>query len=190
MIEFGTDAGPWVLARLGRSSASGSALQEDDHEALDRISSNRNPARREAGRSIAGTRGRTEVLTFVDVRQQTEFLDTGQVGGDPSSGDTYFFDSALHVADHGDAASRGPMGRFVSLCTVLFGSQVKCAGSLLLRDGTIEIAGAPDFAADAPIVAAVTGGTGRYARAAGTATITGTEVEGTSMLVIELAKPR
>lgn len=142
-----------------------------------------------AGASQEG-RDRTEVLRFLDVRQNSEFLDTGQVGGDPTAGDTYFFDSALRNVDHGDAASRGRMGRFVSLCTVLFGSQVKCSGSLLLRGGTIEISGAPDLAADAPIVAAVTGGTGRYAGVGGTATITATEVEGTSTLVVELGRPR
>lgn len=84
----------------------------------------------------------------------------------------------LRGTDHGDAASRQPTGRFLSTCTALFQTEVKCAGSLLLRDGTIELAGTPDFAADTPIVAPVTGGTGRYAGADGTATITATDMEG------------
>lgn len=134
--------------------------------------------------------GHSEVLHFLDVRQQTDFLDTGRLGGEPSPGDTYFFASTLHSVDHGDAASRQPAGRFASLCTALFASEVKCSGSLLLQDGTVEIAGTPDFAADAPIVAAVTGGTGRYSGADGTATITATDVEGTSTLVVELHRSR
>lgn len=35
-------------------------------------------------------RSPTEDLEFLDVRQQTEFLDTGRLGGDPSPGDAYF----------------------------------------------------------------------------------------------------
>jgi hypothetical protein len=130
----------------------------------------------------------TEVLTYHDVRQQTEFLDTGSVGGAPTAGDSYFFDSTLRYPDRGDAATRRDAGRFLSTCTVLFQSHVSCSGSLLLRNGTIEIAATPDLGSGSPIAAAITGGTGRYDSAAGSVTITPTETEGTSILVARVAR--
>lgn len=127
-----------------------------------------------------------EQLAFADMRSQTEFADRGDIGGPPGAGDAYFFESDLYSHDRGDAGLRRPIGRFVSTCTVSFGGNATCSGALLLGDGTIEVAGAPDLGAEGPIRAAAVGGTGRYTGVGGEVTITPTEVEGTSDLMVVL----
>lgn len=129
-----------------------------------------------------------EELAFAEVRSQTEFADEGEIGGPPGPGDAYFFESQLYSHDRGDAGLRRPIGRFLSMCTVTFGGNATCSGALLLGDGTIEVAGAPDLGAEGPIRAAVVGGTGRYAGVGGEITITPTEVEGTSDLLVHLGR--
>ena len=134
--------------------------------------------------SASGRMVGEERLQFLDVRNQVEFLDLGRQARsefDPSPGDTFFFSNTLR--NLGDTKT---LGRFVSKCTALIGTEFKCAGTLLLRRGTVELATTADFASDAPIVAAVVGGTGRYDDVGGEATITPTGVEGRSRLTLEL----
>ncbi|HXF35694.1 MAG TPA: hypothetical protein VNO17_00765 [Actinomycetota bacterium] len=134
------------------------------------------------GSTLAGAQD-AEVLRFLDVRGEVHYLDEDPLSTsefDPSPGDAFTFDNTLrNLADTRD------VGRFVSRCWALFGTEFKCAGTLLLRRGTIELAASVDFAAP-PFVASVVGGTGRYLGAAGQATITPTETEGTSRLVVRL----
>jgi len=131
-------------------------------------------------------RAGVEELRYVDVRTDTAFLDLGRRGGAPSPGDAYSFRSTLRNVFTEDAITRPSLGELVSTCTVLFGTHAKCAGSLLLSDGTVEIAGTPDLSAPGPIVAVVIGGTGRYASARGVATFTPTADRDESRLVVRL----
>ena len=129
-----------------------------------------------------------EILEYLDVRLSTEFVDVGRRGGSPGPGDAYYFASALRSTSVDDAiASRG-LGTFVSVCAFVVGARAKCAGSLLLLDGTLELAGAPDLGSNTPIVAAVVGGSGRYAGVAGVATISPTSEENESRLVVRLQR--
>lgn len=128
------------------------------------------------------------VLRFLDVRGDVHYLDVGapaQSDFDPSPGDTFFFGNTLK-----NAVGTRDVGRFVSTCVALFGSEFKCTGTLLLERGTIELAATVDFASDQPIRAAVIGGTRRFANVGGRATITPSGTEGTSSLVVELVAIR
>jgi hypothetical protein len=127
---------------------------------------------------------RDTVLRLLDVSGESEYLDLGEPAQgdfDPSPGDTFFFNNTLRNA--GDTRT---VGRFPSKCVALFGTEFKCSGTLFLERGTIELAATPDFASADPIRAAVIGGTGAYRNVGGQATITPTDVEGTSRLVVEL----
>jgi hypothetical protein len=124
------------------------------------------------------------VLRFLDVSGQSKYLDLGRRARsdfDPSPGDTFFFNNTLR-----NRADTRTLGRFTSKCVALFGTEFKCAGTLLLRDGTIELAATVDFASADPIRAAVAGGTRGFRNVGGNATITPTGEEGTSNLLVEL----
>jgi hypothetical protein len=108
--------------------------------------------------------------------------------GDPAPGDVYEFDNLLRHPDRLDAVTRQVLGRFPSSCTVVEGTQAECAGTLVLRDGTIEVTGTPDLAVT-PIDMTITGGTGRYSGVAGSAQLTPTETAGVSRLVVTLERP-
>lgn len=131
----------------------------------------------------AGRRAET-TLRFLDVRQQTKFLDLGapaQGDFDPSPGDTFFFESDLR--NPADTKSRGS---FVSRCTAVIGTQFHCVGTLMLDGGNVELATTTDFASSEPITAAVVGGTRAYDNVGGQAKIISTDTEGTSKLVLNL----
>jgi hypothetical protein len=108
--------------------------------------------------------------------------------GTPSPGDVYEFDNLLRHPDRLDAATRQVLGRFPSTCTVVEGTTVECEGTLVLRDGTIAVTGTPDLAVS-PIDMTVTGGTGRYATATGSAQLVPTDTDGVSRLIITLERP-
>ena len=141
------------------------------------------------GVSVAGSdyeRGRGRVLRFLDVSGEVEYLDLGPPAEgdfDPSPGDTFFFSNTLR-----NLADTKTKGRFVSKCTALIGTEFRCLGTLMLEQGNIELATTVDFAAEEPLVAAVTGGTGKYRGVGGEATITPTETEGVSKLVVKLTR--
>lgn len=120
-------------------------------------------------------------LRFLDVREEVQFLDVDPQGNGFSVGDTFFFNNSLK-----DPEGNRTLGRFVSKCVALIGTEFKCSGTLMLDRGTIEMVATPDFASEGPIVPAVIGGTGRYRNVGGQATITPTEKEGESNLVVEL----
>lgn len=131
-----------------------------------------------------GGRRRATTLRFLDVRQQTEFLDLGEPAEgdfDPSSGDTFFFESDLR-----NEADTKLLGSFVSRCTAVIGTQFHCVGTLSLDGGNVELATTTDFASSQPIIAAVVGGTRGYDNVGGQAKIISTETEGTSKLVLRL----
>jgi hypothetical protein len=129
---------------------------------------------------------RATELRYLDVRTETEFLDLGKPAGEPSPGDAYYFGGTLRYADSRDASSGRLAGRFLSTCMFLVGTQAKCSGSLLLNSGTIQLAGTPDFSSAEPIAAAVVGGTGRYRSASGEVTITATDDQDVSVLVVRI----
>ena len=125
------------------------------------------------------TTSRTATLRFLDIRGPVSTLDLGPSGG--SVGDTLFFDNELW---NRSATTR--LGRFISRCTTVTATKHHCQGSLLLPEGSLEVATTTDFSA--PIVAAVIGGTEAYEGAAGEARISPTETEGTSKLVVHLVE--
>jgi hypothetical protein len=123
-------------------------------------------------------------LSVLDVRQASSYLDLGkkaQGNFDPSPGDTYFFRSQLR-----NVAGTNVVGRFVSSCTALLGTEFHCAGTIMISGGTLELATTVYFASSAPIHSAITGGTGRYRNVGGDVTITATSTAGTSKLVARL----
>jgi hypothetical protein len=72
------------------------------------------------------------------------------------------------------------------MCTQVAGANFKCAGTLKLDAGTIELTATPNFATDELITGSVVGGSGTYRNVGGQATITPTQTEGTSRLVVQL----
>jgi Dirigent-like protein len=129
-----------------------------------------------------------EVLEFLDISRLVAVHDAGPRGSEPQPGDVYVFDNVLRHPDRSDAVTRQPLGRFPSTCTVVQGTQAECEGTLELRDGTVTVTGTPDLTAT-PIDMVVTGGTGRYATATGTARLTATDHPGTHRLTVLLERP-
>lgn len=129
-----------------------------------------------------------EVLEFLDLSRLVAVHDAGARGSEPQPGDVYVFDNWLRHPDRSDAVTRQPLGRFPSTCTVVQGTQVTCEGTLELRDGSLSVSGTPDLAVPT-IDMVVTGGTGRYATATGSAQLTATDRPGTSRLVVVLDRP-
>ena len=141
-----------------------------------------------ASSAAAPAQAGVEVLTYLDVRTDTRFVDVGPQGGGAGPGDAYYFASALRHVSKEDGITRQRLGELVSSCTFLIGTRAKCSGSLLLADGTIEIAGTPDLGSSGPITAVVVGGSGRYLGGWGVATITPTRDDGVSRLVVRLGR--
>jgi hypothetical protein len=126
-----------------------------------------------------------EVLRVLDISRQVGVDASGLRA--PGPGDVLEFRNLLRHTDSSDAATRQVLGRFPSTCTIEEGTRARCAGTLELRDGTIEVTGTPDFARS-PIDMVVTGGTGRYEGVSGSAQLTPTDVPGTSLLTVSLQR--
>lgn len=124
---------------------------------------------------------RPQVLRFLDVQDRFATLDVGAAGDSP--GDTLFFDNQLR-----DPTDTRRVGRFVSRCIQGVGDWYHCQGTLQLEDSKIELATTTTLAEPNGIVAAVTGGTGRYAGAAGQVHIRPTGTPGASRLVVKLTR--
>jgi hypothetical protein len=131
-----------------------------------------------AGDNRDATLDDSKTLRLLDVSDIFTYVDGGEPGEGP--GDVLLFDNQLRQL------GGEPAGRFVSVCTHVAGAKFKCAGTLKLDNGTIELAATPNFAAQGPIRAAVTGGTGSYRNVGGDATITSTQTAGTSRLTVRL----
>jgi hypothetical protein len=140
-----------------------------------------------AGAALVGTasadtgetrRDDSTTLRLLDVSDVFTYVDGGAPGEGP--GDVLLFNNQLKQL------GGAPAGRFLSVCTQVADANFKCAGTLKLDAGTIELAATPDFAAAGSIKAAVVGGTGRYRNVGGEATITPTQTAGTSRLVVRL----
>ncbi|MCV2490791.1 hypothetical protein OF117_15645 [Geodermatophilus sp. YIM 151500] len=129
-----------------------------------------------------------ESLELLDVSRPVAVPDAVRDGAPPSPGDVFRFDNLLRHPDRRDAATRQVLGRFPSTCTVVEGTRAECAGTLVLRDGTIEVTGTPDLALDT-IDMTVLGGSGRYAAVSGSARLTPTGADGVSRLVVSLQRP-
>ena len=128
--------------------------------------------------ATAGNNDHEEVLRFLDVEDVFTYVDNGPPGEGP--GDVLLFSNQLK------RPNGAPAGRFLSTCMNIAAADYKCAGSLRLTQGTIEVAANPDFSSPDPIKAAVVGGTGRYADVGGEMTITPTSRDGVSRLLVKL----
>ena len=120
-----------------------------------------------AGTAQAGSPGqghKTIRLTEAHAQAHPVFVDTGDPG--PSVGDTVVVRDG--VLDH-NGAPAGTMNQVCTLVEVIGGpltSAYECIGSLALDAGTITMQG-PFVPAKAEQSAAITGGTGAYAKARG-----------------------
>ena len=123
-------------------------------------------ARPDAGPAQAGAP--TGTLELLEREGRARFVDHPPVGGrrrPPSLGD----ELVITGVDR-DPATGARAGRSSMTCTLLGASGLDCRGTLVLRDGQIAVQG---VAGDAPpATVAVVGGTGRYAGARGTMTVT------------------
>jgi hypothetical protein len=112
-----------------------------------------------AGGTAAQAKHATIHLTEATAHPQPVFVDTGKPG--PSVGDVVVVRDALL-----------PQGTLNQVCTLVnvsggpLTSDYECTGSIALADGTITMAG-PFNPAKAAETAAITGGTGAYAKARG-----------------------
>ena len=145
-----------------------------------------------AGMVAAGAPGAAAAPHDQPEREVLRFLDiTRPIGDDDPGthhrGDVLEFDNLLRHVDRSDAITRQVLGRFPSTCTPAGGTDFRCEGTLVLRDGTIGVTGTPDLSTSA-IDMVVTGGTGRYASATGTARLTPTDAPGSSVLEVSLVR--
>ena len=127
-------------------------------------------------------------MSFLDISRPVAEPGRALHGAPPSPGDVLRFDNLLRATDRLDAVTRQPLGRFPSQCTIVEGTQAECEGTLVLKNGTIDVTGTPDLASS-PIEMTVTGGSGGYAGVTGSARLTPTEAEGVSLLVVTVEHP-
>ena len=127
-------------------------------------------------------------MEFLDLSRPVEEPERALHAAPPSPGDVLRFDNLLRATDRLDAATRQPLGRFQSQCTIVEGTHAECEGTLVLRNGTIDVTGTPDLASS-PIEMTVTGGSGGYAGVTGSARLTPTDVPGVSLLVVTVEHP-
>jgi allene oxide cyclase-like protein len=120
-------------------------------------------------------------LTEQNAQLQPTFVDTGKPG--PSVGDMVVARDGVLAADGSKA------GTFNQVCTLVevigspLTSAYECTGSIALNDGTITMQG-PFVPALAEQSAAITGGTGAYAKARGEVVVRAEADE----LVVQLAR--
>jgi hypothetical protein len=119
-----------------------------------------------------GRNGREEangrVIRFSSVNTFFNLVDappaaTGE--GDLSSGDVVLFTDDLTTDGQKIGTDQG-------VCTVVTGTSAQCAATLILREGKVVIDGAFDVSEQQPNILAITGGTGAFHDADGTAEIT------------------
>ena len=105
-------------------------------------------------------------LRLLDVSGEFAFVDADPPAAsenDVSPGDEFVFENTLR-----ERRSGATVGTFDSICSALVSAGlVLCRGTIALNGGTIQVATEVDFADAERIVAAVTGGTGRYRKAHG-----------------------
>jgi allene oxide cyclase-like protein len=127
------------------------------------------------GISIAASRDhgitKKKVLTFVEVSVDEHFIDEEPLGtgeNDVSPGDRANFHNELW-----NRAETKKRGDVYAQCEFIHEFVAHCRGTAVLQRGTIEVAGAIDFAEeDGPFFVAVTGGTEKYENVVGELKIT------------------
>lgn len=114
------------------------------------------------------------------------FIDVKKEG--PSNGDYFLLGHALQNPEDGTR-----VGRMFGICTIIkidpqhANTIQTCEIQLNLADGGVMTEGTFSVALlDEGATIAVTGGTGNYSQAAGTLTLTGTEVDGESGVLLSL----
>jgi hypothetical protein len=107
--------------------------------------------------SATGSKGKTIELVHV----QTSFSAPDNPSRPPAGGDRFEF-------TNDDFAGHKKVGRDQIGCIAVSGSSAQCSASFLLNGGAIEAAGALPLNRNPKVVLlAITGGTGRFARARG-----------------------
>jgi len=125
------------------------------------------------GISIAASRDhgitKKKVLTFIEVTADEHFIDEEPLGTtefDVSPGDRSVFHNELW-----NRAETKKLGDVYATCEFIHEVVAHCKGTAVLQGGTIEVAGAINFAED-PVFVAVIGGTKKYENVVGQLKIT------------------
>jgi hypothetical protein len=124
-----------------------------------------------------GASSRTKTMTFVTKSTSFDVVDNAPAGAPEtlSPGDLFIESEAL--------SSKGrKVGRSDILSVAMGGQRVKSLATATLREGTIEFGGT--IPRSDSFTLAITGGTGAYANARGTAAITSGETSGRTTLSI------
>lgn len=116
-------------------------------------------------------------LRLIEKHGGVKTIDLTEPGSGP--GDLMIFDNLLMDE------SGGTVGRFLSRCLQVTSAVHQCEGSLLFADGTIQLSTTTLLGGE--IIAAVTGGTGRYSGSNGQALIMPTSEVEHSAIAVDLA---
>ncbi len=126
-----------------------------------------------------------QTLEMLHVEAGYRLLDVGRPWKgdlDPSPGDTVFLRYKLR-----DPANTETLGQVMTKCVATFRTNFKCAGTVFLEGGTIELVSMIDWAADYPFTKTVAGGTGRYRNVGGEAWILAPDADGNETIVLHLS---
>jgi hypothetical protein len=137
------------------------------------------------GRGGGDPMANDQTLKMLHVEAGYKFLDVGRPWKgdlDPSPGDTVFLRYKLR-----NPANTETLGKVMTKCVATFRMNFKCAGTVFLEDGTIELVSMIDWAADYPFTKTVAGGTGRYRNAGGEAWILAPDADGNETIVLHLS---
>ena len=129
----------------------------------------------------AHPQGAATTLTLVEQEGSARFIDNPPRHGKrrpPSTGDQLI----LTGVDF-DASGRKRLGRSYLSCTFIGRNTMSCTGTIDLVDGQLTIQGVARD--EKTTVVAVTGGTGRYAGAHGTMSITETGERETAVITLQ-----
>ena len=126
-----------------------------------------------------------ETVEMLHVADGYKLLDVGRPWKgelDPSPGDTVFLRYRLR-----NLANTKTLGKVMSKCVATFGTNFKCAGTVFLEGGTVELVSTIDWASDYPFTKSVAGGTGLYRNVGGEAWILAPDEDGNEQIVLHLS---
>lgn len=126
-----------------------------------------------------------QTLEMLHIADGYKFLDVGRPWKgelDPSPGDTVFLRYKLR-----NLANTTTLGKVMTKCVATFRTNFKCAGTVFLEGGTVELVSTIDWASDYPFTKAVAGGTGLYRNVGGEAWILAPDADGNETIVLHLS---